>query len=105
MRNQDEILVYDELGPMICTPLVQATNPRIFLQQRLQIDEKYAILWYRIDDHGNLHDTLVVEPEKNEVDTMLIHIKDLSNSTPLQNLMSREHNLIDYSCEPTCSIE
>jgi hypothetical protein len=79
LENQDESMDYEESGPMICTPPVQATNPRIreFLQQRLQIDEQSARLWYRTDEHGNLCDTLIVEPERNEVDKMLIHIKDL----------------------------
>jgi hypothetical protein len=40
-KNQAESMDYEESGPKICTPLVQATIPRIryFLQQRLHIDE------------------------------------------------------------------
>lgn len=98
---------YEESRPAIHSPLIQATSPQIkeFLQQRLQIAEQSARLWYRIDKHGNLRNTLIVDPERNEVDTMLIHIKDLKALAPLPNLISREQNLIDYSCEPTRPME
>jgi hypothetical protein len=46
LENQAESMDYEESIPTIHSPLVQATNPRIrdFLQQRLQIDEQFAIL-------------------------------------------------------------
>jgi hypothetical protein len=56
---------YKESRPTLRTSPTPETNLRIreFLQQRLHIDDQYAILWYRMEDHGNLRDTLIVEPE------------------------------------------
>jgi hypothetical protein len=110
LEDQPKSMDYEDSGPTICTPPVQVTSPQIkeFLQQRLQIDEQSARLWYRTDEHGNIHDTLIVEPEinLNKVDNMLIHIKDLTDTTPLPDLISKEHNnLVDYSHEPTRSLE
>jgi hypothetical protein len=55
------------------------------------------------DDLGNLRDALIVEPERNEVDNMIIQIKDLTDSTPLPHLISREE--INYSLEATQPLE
>jgi hypothetical protein len=102
LEYQPVSMDYEDSGPTICTPPIQVTIPQIkeFLQQRLQIDEQSARLWYRTDEHGNIHDTLIVETEinLNQVDNMLIHIKDLMVSTPLPYLISKEHNnLVEYN--------
>jgi hypothetical protein len=104
--DEPESMDYEESGPTLRTSPTPETSPRIreFLQQRLQIDDQSARLWYRMDDQGNLRDALmIVEPERNEVDNMIIQIKDLTDSTPLPNLISREE--INYSHEATQPLE
>jgi hypothetical protein len=88
LENQVESMDYEYSGPVIRSPVVQAIVLRIreFPQQRLQIDEQSTRLWCRTDEHGNLCDTLIVKPDINEVDTILIHIKDLTNPAPCQIL-------------------
>jgi hypothetical protein len=46
---------------------------------------------------------LIVEPERNEVENMIIQIKYLTDSTPLPHLISREE--INYNMEMTQPLE
>jgi hypothetical protein len=103
--DEPESMDYEESGPTLRTSPTPETSPRIreFLQQRLNIDDQSTRLWYRTDDLGNLRDALIVEPERNEVDNMIIQIKDLTDSTPLPHLISREE--INYSLEATQPLE
>ena len=87
-----ESVDYKDSRPALCTSptLKISTWIREFLQQRLQIDDQSGRLWYIMDDQGNLWDALIVEPERNEVDNMIIQIKDLTDSNPLPHIISRE---------------
>jgi len=91
MVDKMESMDYEEYGPSLRTSCALETSLRIreFLQQRLNIDDQLERIWYKTDDLRNLRDALIVEPERNKVDNMIIQIKDFIDSTSLPQLISR----------------
>jgi len=76
---------------------------REFIQQRMQIKDQSARLWYKTNDLGNLQDPWIIMPKWNAVDNMIIQIKYLTDSTPLPHVILREE--INYSLEANQPLE